>query len=190
MRIDGLLTVLASYHPLSPAFREALEKELIPLSPPKNHILLAVPNISTHAYFLVDGFAISYSFYEGRKLTQAFWKPGEIIVSFESFFKQTPSQETIQLLRKSDVLCISFKSVMHLLEKFPEAQHICRGIIIRHYVQCRERIHALQRSRAHERFKKLLLDYPDLELIVSQDAIASYLGITGQSLARMKRKAN
>lgn len=188
MSIARLFNVLAGYYPLSEGFKKALEKEMIPLSPIKNHVLLEAPNISTHAYYLVDGFALSYSFHESKKITEAFWNPGEIIVSFESFFEQVPSMESIQLLKKSEVLYISYASVMKLLEAFPEAQWICRAIIIKHYTQCRARIHDMQRLSAHQRFEKLLRAYPDLELIVSQDAIASYLGITAQSLARMKRK--
>ena len=187
MNIAGLFNVLASYYPLSKDFKNELEKGMIPLSRPKNHILLEAPTISNHAYYLEDGFAVSYSFHEGKKKTETFWKPGDIIVSFESFFEQVPSMETIQLLRKSDALCISHHRVMDLLEKFPEAQQICRAIIIRHYAHCRARLHDMQRLSAHQRFEKLLHAYPDLEITVSQDSIASYLGITAQSLSRMKR---
>jgi hypothetical protein len=40
---------------------------------------------------------------------------------------------------------------------------------------------------AFQRFEKLLVTFPDVELIVPQDSIASYLGITAQSLSRLKR---
>lgn len=190
MSIADLFHALARYHPLSDAFKEALEKEMIPLSPTKNYILLAMPNVSTHAYYLASGFAVSYSFYEGKRITEAFWKPGDIILSFESFFRQTPALESIQLIPKSDVYCISYTRVMELLNTFPEAQLICRAVLLQHYVQCRTRLHDMQRLSAYQRFQKLLHTYPTLERIVSQDAIASYLGITAQSLARMKRKAH
>lgn len=190
MHFADLFQALSRYHPLTDRFKAALEKEIILLSPTKNYILLSVPNVSTHAYFLVNGFAVSYSFYEGRKITEAFWKPGEIMVSLESFFQQTPARETIQLIPKSDVYCISYARVMELLDTFPEAQRICRAILVQHYAQRCSRLHDMQRLSAYQRFQKLLSTYPNLERIVSQDAIASYLGITAQSLARMKRKAH
>lgn len=189
MNAEGLFEVLAAYHPLSDAFKHALEKELIPLSLPKNHLLLEAPKIATHAFFLEEGFAMSYSFLNGRKVTENFWKAKQIIVAFESFFEQAPSMECIQLMRKSDVLCISYESVQKMFEAFPEAGQINRVIMNRHYAQSRARMRDMQRLNAMQRLEKLLATFPDIEMIVSQDAIASYLGITAQSLARIKRKA-
>ena len=188
MNAEGLFNVLAAYHPLSDEFKNALEKELILLSLPKNHILLEAPKIATHAFFLDKGFAMSYSFLNGKKVTEDFWKSKQIMVAFESFFEQTPSMESIQLMRKSDVLYISYDSVQKMFELFPEAQRIYRGIMNRHYAQSRTRIRDMQRMKAKQRLEKLLAGFPNIEVIVSQDAIASYLGITAQSLARIKRK--
>lgn len=188
MNSKGLFDVLASFHPLSASFKRALEKELIPLSLPKHHILLEAPNISTHAYFLEKGFAMSYSYLNNKKTTEEFWKSKQIIVAFESFFEQTPSLETIELMKKSDVLCISYESVQRMFELFPEAQRIHRAFMNRHYAQSQTRIRDMQRLKAKQRLDKLLSTFPRIEMIVSQDAIASYLGITPQSLARLKRE--
>jgi len=188
MNAEGLFNVLAAYHALSEDFKKALKKELIPLSLPKNHLLLEAPRIASHAFFLEKGFAMSYSFFNGKKVTETFWRSGQIMVAFESFFEQTPSMGFIQLMRKSDVLCISYDSVQRMFELFPEAQRIYRGIMNRHYSQIHARIRDMQRLRASQRLEKLLVTFPNIEMIVSQDAIASYLGITAQSLARIKRK--
>lgn len=187
MSSEGLFNVLATYHPLSEDFRKAVEKELIAMSLPKNHVLLKAPAISTHAYFLDKGFAMSYSFYDGEKVTEEFWASGQIMIAFESFFEQTPSSISIQLMKKSDILCISHASVQRLLEAYPEAQRIYRSIMNRHYAHSLTRIRDMQRLKASKRLEKLLASYPGIEMVVSQDAIASYLGITAQSLARIKR---
>jgi CRP-like cAMP-binding protein len=186
--VEALFNVLSRYHPLSEDFKLALECELVPLSLPKNRVLLDVPKVASHAYFLADGFAMSYSFHEGRKITQSFWKPGDIIVAIESFFERSPSMECIQLMHHSQLLCVSYESVMSLLERFHEARQICQRYIIHHYAESRVRVRELQQLSAHERFQNLLTSYPGLELIASQDAIASYIGITAQSLARMKHR--
>ncbi len=188
MYVESLFQLLSAVHPLTDVFKRALEKELIPLSPPKNYILLDPPRVSAHVYFLVSGFAISYSFVNGRKMTEAFWKPGQVMVAFESFFEQTPSLEVIQLLEASEVLCLSYTSVQELLARFPESQALYRDVMNRHYARCRARVRDLQRLRASERFEKLLEAFPEIELIAPQDAIASYLGITPQSLSRLKRQ--
>lgn len=157
------------------------------LSLPKNYLLLEAPKISEHAYYLDEGFALSYSFYNGTKVTENFWKGGEIMASFESFLEQKPSLENIQLMQKSEVFCISYDSVMHLLKMFHEGRHVQQILLSRLYARYRTRTHDMERLSAHLRFEKLLGTYPNLEGIVSQHAIATYLGITAQSMARMKR---
>ncbi|HTF20653.1 MAG TPA: Crp/Fnr family transcriptional regulator [Chryseolinea sp.] len=188
MSMQGLFNVLSGFHALSDDFKKALEKEVVVVTLPKDESLLKVPKISSHAYFLEDGFAISYSYYEGRKVTENFWRPGQIIVSLASFFLQKPSLETIQLLRTSTLLCISFDSVMALMETYPEARRIALSVTIVHHEESRVRIRDLQHLSASQRFRRLIKEYPGIELIASQDAISTYLGITAQSMARMKRE--
>lgn len=188
MTTDGLIQLLSTIHPLSEDFKKALEKELIPLTLPKNRLLLDPPRIADHAYYLDSGFAMSYSFADGKKITESFWQSGQIMVAFESFFEQRPSMEAIQLMTKSDLLCISYASVQRMFERFPEAQLLYRGVMNHEYEASRGRRRDMQRLTAFERFEKLIAAFPDIELIVPQDSIASYLGITAQSLSRLKRK--
>src|SRR5687768_9326818 len=99
MDTKELFKVLAEIYPLSGGFKESLEKELIQLSLPQNHLLLEAPKIADHAYFLNKGFAMGYTFVNGKKSIEAFWKAGQIIVSSNSFFEQLPSLEYIQLMQ-------------------------------------------------------------------------------------------
>lgn len=188
MSSEVFFNVLESFHPLSDEFKSAIKNELIPMSLPKNHVLLEAPKISTHAYFLTEGFAMSYSFHMGKRVTEDFRKSGEIVIAFESFFEQKPSNIFIRLMKRSDIFCISYPSVQKIFETFPEAQQIYRGVMNRHFAECLGRIRDIQRMTASERHKKLLDKFEHIEQVVSQDAIASYLGITAQSLARIKRK--
>lgn len=187
MSTDRLFHVLSSIQPLSEDFKTALEKDLIPFTLPKNYILLDPPRVSEHVYFLDNGFAMSYSFFDGRKITESFWQSGQIMVAFESFFEQQPSLEAIQLMTKSDVFCISYVSAQRMCESFPEAQKLYRAIMNHEYADSRRRIRDMQRLNALQRYEKLLVTFPDIELIVPQDSIASYLGIAAQSLSRLKR---
>src|SRR5258706_11991336 len=183
-----LFKVLSAIHPLSKGFKMALEKELIPLSFPKHHMLLEAPDVARHAYFLSNGFAMAYTFVHGNKVTEAFWKPGQIVASSNSFLEQVPSLDYIQLLTKSELLCISYDGVQRLFAKYPEATHLYRIIINRHYEQGRMRFHQFRRLGAQGRLEKLLSTFPGIEQIVQQESIASYLGITPQSLSRLKRQ--
>lgn len=188
MKTHLLLEVLSRMCPLSPEFVKRLEGELIPLSFPKHHLLVESPRVAEFAYFLESGFVMSYTFVDSKKRTENFWKAGEIILLPKSFFGRLPSTETVELMEKGSLLCITLPSVLSLFQEFHEANVICRIALTECYQKSVERIHDLQDSNATRRFKKLLSDFPDIEQIIPQDNIASFLGITPQSLSRVKRR--
>lgn len=182
-----LIELLSSICPLSEAFVHALKKDLTHLSLPKNYHLLEAPKVSEHAYFIDRGFAMSYMFVDGRKQPERFFTAGQIVVSPRSFFQQVPSQEFIQLLQVSDVWCVSHVSVDRMMKNFEEANVIYRVVMNDYLDQSRQRYRDLHLLNARQRFEGLLREFPAIEQIVSQENIASYLGLTPQSLSRLKR---
>lgn len=185
--MNRLIDLLSSICPLSDVFVHALKKELTHLSLPKNYHLLEAPKISEHAYFIERGFAMSYVFERGRKHPERFWSAGQIVFSPRSFFEQIPSQEFIQLLQVSDVLCVSHSAVVKMLRDFEEANHIYRVVMNQYFEQSRQRYRDLRSLNARQRFESVLKEFPEVEQIVSQETIAAYLGLTPQSLSRIKR---
>lgn len=179
---------LGSGHPISAGFRKAIEKAVTPLSLPRNHMLLEATKVAECVYFLEQGFATTYTFVKGIKQVEWFWGPGQVLMSARSFFEQRPSQEFIQLRTKSELWCITHASVLELLDKFPEARTIYRTIMNQYYEFSRERIRDLQSLKAMQRYEKLVRTFVGIEQYVTQEEIASYLGIAPQSFSRMKRQ--
>lgn len=188
MNTDRLFSVLSAIHPISFEFRRAIERVVVPLSLPRYHLLLEATEISECAYFLDDGFAMSYTFVKGKKQVDWFWNSGQIMVSVRSFFEQVPSQEFLQLRRDSELLCVTHDSVMDLFRTFPEAHFIYRVIMNQYYEHSRERTRDLQHLTASERYDKMTRYFPHIEQYVTQKHIASYLGIAPQSFSRLKRR--
>lgn len=188
MLSEKLYTALSAIKPISERFRKALDKEITSMKLPRNYVLLEAPRVADHTFFLESGFALSYSFINGKKQVENFWQEGEFILPSRSFFERVPSGQFIMLVQESEVLHISYSSVMKLLTTFPVAQHIARTVMNDNQEKYRERIVEIQHIQAGARYTKLIHDYPMIEQFVSQEDIASYLGITPQSLSRIKRK--
>jgi CRP-like cAMP-binding protein len=186
--MKDLLAYLETFHPLSEALKSYLAKNVVPVSFPSRHILLEVPKIASHIYYLSDGFAMSYTLSRDGKVTENFWKKGQIIIAFESFVYQKPSFEVIQLLRPSDLICISFETMSHMLDTVPDANTLYRLILQQHYAQTRKRLRMLKYSDPFSQYQNLLATYPDIERIATQRSIATYLGVTPQTLSRIKRE--
>lgn len=186
--MEKLIQVLSSMVPLTNEFKWALEKEAIHLSLPKNYFLLEAPEIPKYAFFLETGFAVSFSFVKGRKRIEKFWTGGQVVLSSQGFFERTPAVEFIQLMQPSEVVHFSHNGLMNLFSSFDEANTIYRTIISGCYAHCRERLLDMKNLSTSEQYRKLILRFASVEQIVPQEYIASYLGITPQSLSRLKRR--
>jgi CRP-like cAMP-binding protein len=187
MNLEKLYQALSAMHPLSDSFKVDLAKEMVRLSLPKDYFLLEAPKVSEHAYFIEEGFALSYTFVRGKKQIERFFSSGQIVISPRSFFEQVPSEEFIQLMEQSDVLHIHRPAVYQLLDRHPEADIIYRIVMNEYLEQFRDRMHDMQHLNALQRFKKLRRNYPRIEQTVPQEYLASYLGIAPQSLSRLKK---
>ncbi len=185
--MNELIALLETIHPLTDALKKHLQEHLIPLVFPSRHILLEAPRVASHIYYLEEGFAMSYTYSDDGKITESFFKPGQLVLSFESFVNQKPSFEFIQLLKPSKVICISYETMLEVLTNYPESNEIYRSLMNEHYVKLQKQIRAMKRADHKSEYLKLRDLYPDIEKIVTQRAIASYLGITPQALARIKR---
>jgi hypothetical protein len=76
---------------------------------------------------------------------------------------------------------------LKLLGSFPEAQIIYRVIMNEYYEVSRERIRQMQHLSGRERLAQLTKSFDGIEDALPQEQIASYLGITPQSLSRIRR---
>ncbi len=187
MNLERLFQVLDAMHPLSQALKEALQNELASLSLPKDHLLLEAPKIADYAFFIESGFAISYTFARGRRQIERLFGPGQIVLSPRSLFERTPSHEFIQLMQAGHVLHISYESLMQILNTFPDANIIYRTVMNQYHEQWRERFHDHLTLKAPARYEKLHREFPGIEQLLPQEYLASYLGITPQSLSRLKK---
>lgn len=188
MSLERLFAFLSEVHPLSDGLRASVEREVMLLSLPKNHILLEAPRVSDFVWFLDSGFAMSYTYTESGLQVENFWKAGQIILSVKSFFEQSPSTESIRLMAPGDVIFFSHAGIRRLFREHREAHILYAILLSRYYEQSRERAQDLLRMDATERYQKLLSTFPRIEQMVAQEYIASYLGIAPQSLSRLKRE--
>lgn len=188
MATGKVFQLLSQFHPLSPDFKEALKKECRAVFFQKGHHLLQAHTAAHHAFFLVSGFAVGYRYQEMQRVVTDFWQPGEIVFSPKSFFEQLPGDDIIELTINSELLSVSYESFAKLVEAFPVAGRLARGITADYYAKSEERIVDMHTLEAWGRYTKLIESHPGIEMNVSQELIASYLSITPSTLSRLKAR--
>jgi len=185
--MESFFALLSFVHPLDEELKSAIEKEVIVLTLPKDYFLVEAPRASDHVYFLKSGFACAYYFEQGKKVVSSLCKSGQFVVTHESISRSTGGHEYIQLMESSEVICISHERLDYLLNHYSPLQLLYRKLLERCVVIAMKRAREMNRYTARVRLEKLLRVFPRLEELLSQESIASYLGIRAQSLSRIRR---
>jgi len=113
-------------------------------------------------------------------------KEGDLIISVESYFNQQPTYENIQAIEDSELFSISHDELNVIYYKFPEFNFIARVLTEKYYTLSEQRLFSLRMQRASERYAHLMKNFPEIIQRVPSTYIASYLGITLETLSRIK----
>jgi len=186
--MEALFTLLTSIHPLSEGLVNHLAKTLRTKSISKKQYLLKAGHISRQICFIEKG--LLRCFYEQGEAEVSSWfmKEGDVIISVESFFKQVPSYEIIQALEDCTVYYISYEQLMYAYMNFVEFNFVGRILTEKYYTLCEQRLYSLRMHKAVERYNDLLQNDPEIIQRVPSKYVASYLGISLETLSRVKSK--
>lgn len=105
-----------------------------------------------------------------------------------SFLSGLPSTYNIDALEDSEVLLLEKSARDKLLDSCPKMERFFRILIEANFVATQRRIAESLSTSAEERYLKFVKTYPKLFEQVPQNQIASYLGITPQSLSRIRKE--
>ncbi|MEJ7767440.1 MAG: Crp/Fnr family transcriptional regulator [Chitinophagaceae bacterium] len=184
--MNEFLCYLDLIYPLSKELREYLAENLEYLLIPKKSFLLKQGKVCKHIHFIQKGLARCFYIKDDKEVSSWFMKEGDVIISVESFFKQQPSYESIQALEECELLCLTYDKLQTMFHQFPEFNFIGRVLTEKYYTLSEQRLYSLRMQRANERYAFLMHHYPELIQRVPSTYIASYLGITLETLSRIK----
>lgn len=107
----------------------------------------------------------------------------------ESFIMLTPSAFNIDAVEDSEVLLITSENMQHLTASVPAMARMISRLDQRNFIASQKRIHASLSLTAEERYLDLLEHNPVFLQRFPQNMIASFLGITPETLSRIRKKA-
>ena len=110
------------------------------------------------------------------------------LVDIGSFHAQRPSSLFIEALEDSTVVCIEHTDLLHLYTQHPKFDRNFRVIIEDQYVELQQRVLRRNASSAEERYAHFVQQHPEIAKRVPGVHIASYLGMTPESLSRLRAR--
>lgn len=125
---------------------------------------------------------------EGFEYNKHFFTSPSFIGGYASIITGTPNQIQQQALTDCDILVAPAADFRALFDQYPDLERAARILAEQFFVQKEQREIDLVLLDADERYRRLQQAYPELESLLPQYHIASYLGITATQLSRIRRK--
>jgi CRP-like cAMP-binding protein len=141
-------------------------------------------------FFIKEGMLRVYYLKDGQEVTDWFGTKESVITAMESFHKQNPSDQYIQAIQQSKVIRIRKGDLVKAISNSMELKDEYLTIITHHLLRVQQRIKALQFYSAKERYELLLEKNPEVVKFGQRNQIASYLGISLETLSRVTKRLN
>ncbi|WP_299462997.1 Crp/Fnr family transcriptional regulator [uncultured Microscilla sp.] len=153
----------------------------------KKQLMIRAGELVSRQYFVIKGCLRSFLIDDNdREYTVQFGIENWWMSDFTAYFTGAKSILYLECLENCELLAISKNSMDKLYIKVPTLEHFFRQKLERAFVSFQKRIISNLHKSAEERYYDFLAQYPDIEQRVRNYQIASYLGITPESLSRIR----
>jgi CRP-like cAMP-binding protein len=154
----------------------------------KGDFLLRQDEICKSSYWVLNGIARKYYLNEGKEVTTELFFDDDIAVSFDSYCLQQPSREFIQALTDITVSQTDHGKFQTAKQQYPKL--IILDLLMTEYyaMWLEERLFQFHTMDATTRYKQLLEAQPHIIQNIPLTYVASYLGISLETLSRIRAK--
>ncbi len=111
------------------------------------------------------------------------------LTDFESFYLLTPSRFNIEALEQLEILQSTNAEIEEFLKHIPAFSAMSNVISQNNTIAAQRRMQAAMSFTAEERYGELIRNYPHFLQRFPQNMIASYLGLSPETLSRIKKNA-
>lgn len=185
---DKFLKLIHQYSPLTKAEAEFIEKNIPIKIYAKNELFFEEGTISQTIYFVLEGCVRQFYNVEGKEKTAYFYAEGKFICAGESYNFNIPAIENFQALEGTTLMLFHKPMNDLLLKTFPNFELIARYATEDELISCKQMIASFVTKSPQQRYLELLVTNKELFQRVDQQYIASYLGISPESLSRIKKR--
>lgn len=155
----------------------------------KKQFLLTEGSICDFEGFVVNGcFKVFHTDRNAAEQILYFAIENWWISDIDSFINRIPSKLTIQALEDSEILLISKKDKEQLYQEMPEVERLMRLKFQSSIITLQRRIIDNLSKSSEERYLEFLKKYPQIAHRLTNIQIAAYLGVTPESLSRVRKK--
>ena len=185
---SSLILFIRSVYPVSQAAEEYLNAVCRPMQVRKGELLCSAGEACPSLYLVLKGILRGFVNSQKREITT--WITGEdqLVTCINSFLQQSPSLENMQALSDCDLIALDHDDLEYMYANFPEMNIVARKILQQYYADAEERAYISRLTEATDKYLHFVQTNGDMARRVPLKYIASYLGMTMETLSRIRGK--
>lgn len=186
--MEEFLKFICNYIELSKNAEESIRQFVKEIQMKKGSLLSSEGKTSKHMYFLVSGVARTYLYINGKDITHWISLENSLITSWHSYVLEKPSSEYIELTEDATLVQISKDNWKELYKKHPELERFSRLVLEQELAIIDEFYKGYYFLTAKEKYELLISAVPEITQKANLGHIASMLGISQETLSRIRGK--
>lgn len=186
--MTALENYIRSFITLKSGELEVIQAHLVPAAISKGEYFSKRGRVCDKLIFIVSGYLRVFVETEDREVTQWISCPGGFVTDLSSFIFQTPGRWNMQALTDCELLEISREEYDQLCKSLPAWKDLDRLFIVKCFAFMEERIFSHLHMSSEERFNQLMKTQPELFNLVPLQYLASMLGMTPETLSRLRKR--
>jgi len=184
-----LLSVINSFQQLDIETEQAIRESFIEEKFRKGEFIISEGKICSKIYFIKSGLVRRFCVEEGIEMTKWIYTDGQFITSLSSFFEQKPSFENFQASEETILYSLSYEDEQILLE-YPLFSKFHIKLLRVYLSKLNEFHHFYTSMNAKEKYLYLLNTLPQIIIKAKLRDIASLIGVSPETLSRIRAQIN
>ena len=185
---ENLINYCSSFIPLSSIDQEALALNFKHTTIKRNDFLLKEGKVCDFIAFVNSGVIRHYHLKDGKEITCDVTLKNSFITDFKSFKQGIPSEYNFQILKNAELLIIKKRELFELYYNYKNIESLGRIMAEQVALRMIDTAMSLSSDKPQERVEKFIIQRPDLFQEVPQRYLANLLGISPESLSRIRAR--
>ena len=185
---------------MSQKLRQHIE-QLVSLTDDEFDVVLAhftVKKLKKHQFLIQEGDPVAHDFWVVKGLLKAYHAGADgkehilqfamedwWVTDYQAYFGKSKATLSVDCLEETEVLCLSLENRDKICAGLHKIEHFFRKKSNTGYIALQRRILSLLNTNAKERYEQFLAQYPSLPQRIPNALIASYLGVSRETLSRL-----
>jgi len=186
--ISQLAATLNYFHPLGNDIEQFLQSHAYGCSFGRGKLILKAGQICEQVYFIRKGAVRGFVRDRQKDITTWITADNELVTSISALDREEPALENMQAIEDCEMLALNLLDLKSLYQQFPEFNIVVRKLLQQYYRDAEGRAFIARLTSAESKYKYFITYYSHLVNRIPLKYVASFLGITLETLSRVRKK--